>query len=854
MFTSTDDNGNVTNESVVVNIMDNQAPTIELVATPVVVNLDANGNGSIAVSDVVASTFDACNVQTVELSQTAFTCADKGSKVITVSATDVNGNIGTETMTISVVDVIAPTVVVKDTIVVELGANGLATIDPSDLIIDSDDNCAPLDSISAWFTSASDSIVDCSEVGVFQISANVKDAPFGSIGTQTVTDLVTVVVKDVTAPQVSVATPSINAYMDATGIATIDMSSFGVNATDACGISSEVLSQTVFGCQNMGANTITYTATDVNGNTESVNLFVSVMDTVSPLLTADANVTVDLNASGNATIDLATVSAITTDNNSCGTVFMELSQTEFDCSHAGSPVVVDLTSTDASNNSTTIQVNVTVVDNIDPVAMAIDTLAISLDATGSYTINQAMVETGSSDNCGIVNSTLSDTVITCADLGTKLVDYTVFDAAGNSDIKTVVLTVTEEIAPEVQVQNISKDLNSAGSVTVNIFELEVAGTKMDNCGGLVTGKFLSEDATSKTFDCSNVGQNTVTLRYTDARGNYVDKIVIITINDITAPTIQTPTAHINISECEAANGVVYTTPQFQDACGILSVNLIAGLPSGSMFPVGETTAVTYEAIDVNGNKATSSFNVTVSETEEINVPASFTTTACAEATDIDLVAQTPGYPSVRYFGHANISADSTTFTPTEAGTFVLNWVVVANNGCEVFGERTLQVNPAPVNPVIEQVATNQLKVTNKNYASYQWYLNGTAIPNEDHKNLYFDQSGNYTVKVTSELGCDVMSDVFTIGTSNGTSKVEEVNVTVYPNPSNGIFTIDLGSIADAVTIDVIDARGVKVRSFNYDNLEESTIQMELNELSSAMYHLVITKDEVVTRQKIVINK
>ncbi len=60
--------------------------------------------------------------------------------------------------------------------------------------------------------------------------------------------------------------------------------------------------------------------------------------------------------------------------------------------------------------------------------------------------------------------------------------------------------------------------------------------------------------------------------------------------------------------------VNYDAPTTSDNCGAVTLTLIAGLPSGDIFPVGATT-VTYEATDVSGNTSECSFEVVVSDTE-----------------------------------------------------------------------------------------------------------------------------------------------------------------------------------------------------------------------------------------------
>ena len=86
---------------------------------------------------------------------------------------------------------------------------------------------------------------------------------------------------------------------------------------------------------------------------------------------------------------------------------MELSQTDFDCSHVG-PNTVTLTVFDGSGNSATDDAIVTVIDSIAPSAEA-QNLTVELDIDGAGSITVAQVDNGSSDARGIADLSLSQT-------------------------------------------------------------------------------------------------------------------------------------------------------------------------------------------------------------------------------------------------------------------------------------------------------------------------------------------------------------------------------------------------------------------------------------------------------------
>jgi len=102
--------------------------------------------------------------------------------------------------------------------------------------------------------------------------------------------------------------------------------------------------------------------------------------------------------------------------------------------------------------------------------------------------------------------------------------------------------------------------------------------------------------------------------------------------------------------------------------------------------------------------------------------------------------------------------------------------------------------------------------------TYQWYFNGTAINGETNQIHTPTQNGDYTVDVISQRGCTKTSILFTVeGLGLNTNNI---NFSVSPNPSNGVFTIK----SDAKFI-------YKV----YNALGELTIESKSNQINLSTY-------------------
>jgi hypothetical protein len=132
------------------------------------VQLDANGQASISVSDIDNGSGDNCALASLTLDQTSFNCLDVGANTVTLTATDVNNNVTTCTATVTVEDTTAPAAVCQN-ITVQLDASGNASITAADIDGGSSDNCS-IGSISASPTS-----FDCSNVGANTVTLTATD-------------------------------------------------------------------------------------------------------------------------------------------------------------------------------------------------------------------------------------------------------------------------------------------------------------------------------------------------------------------------------------------------------------------------------------------------------------------------------------------------------------------------------------------------------------------------------------------------------------------------------------------------------------------------------------------------------
>jgi hypothetical protein len=266
-LTATDVNGNSGTGTATITVLDTFKPVVNTQNRTVYLN--ASGTASVSPSTVNNGSSDACGVASFSLSPASFTCANIGTPVtVTLTATDVIGNRGTGTATITVLDTVKPVVNTQNR-TVYLNASGTASVSALAVNNGSSDACG-IASLSLSQTSFT-----CSNIGTpVTVTLTATDVN-GNSGTGTAT----ITVLDTFKPVVN--TQNRTVYLNSSGTASIRPSEVDNGSSDACGIDSLSLSKTEFNCSDLGHNTITLSVTDANGNVNSGTATLIVIDTIT---------------------------------------------------------------------------------------------------------------------------------------------------------------------------------------------------------------------------------------------------------------------------------------------------------------------------------------------------------------------------------------------------------------------------------------------------------------------------------------------------------------------------------------------------------------------------------------------
>ncbi len=188
--------------------------------------------------------------------------------------------------------------------------------------------------------------------------------------------------------------------------------------------------------------------------------------------------------------------------------------------------------------------------------------------------------------------------------------------------------------------------------------------------------------------------------------------------------------------------------------------------------------------------------------------------------------------------------DGITYTESNnSAEFVLTNVA----GCDSIVTLDLIINKSPN---IEVVVDRNILTVAESDAIYQWkYCDDSSIALENAQEQIFvaTANGQYVVEV-SKNGCVATSECYEVVTVGIFHNLLN-NITVYPNPNEGKFVVDLGKMYDEIYYEITDMQGAVV----YENHAKTTRQLYIDmQVTKGVYTLSLYIDNNKHLIKIVV--
>ena len=301
--------------------------------------------------------------------------------------------------------------------------------------------------------------------------------------------------------------------------------------------------------------------------------------------------------------------------------------------------------------------------------------------------------------------------------------------------------------PTVYCADISVNLNG-GEVTIIASQID------DNSTDEFGIESLSIDI--DTFDCSNLGENSVVLTVTDVNGYSSECTAIVTVNEATNPTITAPES-ISVSTNEActATDISLGSLTTSNICSVASTTNDAP----DVFDLGETT-VTWTVTDGSGNTATATQTVTVTDDTNPTVLCNDLTLTLEEGLAI-ISVEDINNGSFDECGEVTLSINQTEFDESHIGNNTIILTVTDSAGNTNTCEATVNVEAG-------------LSIEENMFDSIRIY------PNPTSENIYIRSNNSFDYELFNMLGQRIKSGNLLEGNN-------EINLKNY---SEGIYFIN----------------------------------------------------------------
>ena len=576
-------------------VSDGDPPTI---ACPATQNFGTNFACTFVGSVDSATATDNCSSpEEIMLSSDAPGVFPLGTTAVTWTAADASGNTTTCTQSVFVFDDDEPSIVcpVDRTLGTNLGCSYLGQVGQAS----ASDNC----------TTPAEIQIESTGPGIFPLgeAAVVWSATDEAGNSTSCTQIVTIVDDD---------PPSITCPVNRTVEVNVGCSfvgSFGMaTAEDPCSNPGTLsITNDAPLAFALGANAVTWTATDEAGNSSSCAQTVTVLDRTAPALTCPDNLTVQTNDGCTFVGGIGT--PVLSDNcteSSAITVF----NTAPAAFQLGDTTVVWVATDEVGNTTVCTQI-VTVEDDDAPTITCPQDVVVEVgtDCTFSGEVGAPVVV----DNCsapGLV--TVEDDAPLVFPLGETLVTWTATDQAGNVASCVQKVTAVDTTAPTISCP--AETTVAAGEDCRFVGSFGLA-TAVDNCS-----QTADITVTHDAIEALALGTTLVTWMATDESGNSATCQQLVHVVDSTPPQV-TCAAEIEVSTNIGCTFIgTLLSPVVTDNCTAQG-SIVISSDAASVLPVGATT-VTWTATDEAGNMANCVQSVTVVDREAptVTCPAAVT--------------------------------------------------------------------------------------------------------------------------------------------------------------------------------------------------------------------------------------
>jgi hypothetical protein len=248
----------------------------------------------------------------------------------------------------------------------------------------------------------------------------------------------------------------------------------------------------------------------------------------------------------------------------------------------------------------------------------------------------------------------------------------------------------------------------------------------------------------------------------------------------------------------------------------------------------------------DGDGCTETVTVTVAEGVEITMATESVDATCFGENDGEVtVTAAGGTGAFQYSENGNNFGGNNVFDGLLAGDYT--FFAQDENGCV----QTVDASVGEPDAIVVTAIISEGNATGEGSIdvfveggslpyTYEWI--GPGVSGQDSQDLEGISTGSYTIEVTDANGCS------TTETFNITTDIQEIgnglSATVYPNPSQGDFVVDIaGGFQGSMEFRVVDAQGRMVQAGQWVGTSGLfRTNLDLNGAEAGLYQLILVNN------------
>jgi len=366
-------------------------------------------------------------------------------------------------------------------------------------------------------------------------------------------------------------------------------------------------------------------------------------------------------------------------------------------------------------------------------------------------------------------------------------------------------------------------------------------------GPAVSGPYK---ALGGTFTVPSTGQYYVAIRATSSAGS----AQFLSFDDLSVTIPCTPASGNSptVSLSASANTICVGEPVNLNATGATSYSWNNGATGSniSWSPTSNTTAIVTGINAITGCTATQSQYIVVNQTPTVHVVANKTEICPGES------AVLTAYGANNYAWSNGGNSNQISVAPTLSSVYT----AIGTNilGCASNYSIAIAVKTQPLvtalslsNPEI--CAGESVALTANGAASYMWYSSSSSVLYQGSTvNIPLQLTTTFTVVGTGTNSCKgntTVSQIVEACTGISANQLQTGAVKVFPNPTNGVFTIEMPN-AQMNSVELLDISG---RLISTTTIGDSKTDIDLSSLASGIYYARIQSDKGSEIVKIIKN-